>query len=249
MFRSGQNFEYLYFFKPASSAAKGSKKNNSKNLSPAEKHLFFFHGYGADALNVASLHEVLEAPFDLHFYFVEGPEKITLAPGFYGRAWWPLSLKEFDDPVTGKIIQDFSHVKPKELAGLRPNLSHFIENELQLNWNAVILAGFSQGAMLATDLYLYASEPPKGLMIFSGALINKEEWAKMSANRAGQTVFLCHGNQDPVLAITTGRALEQLLREAGLEVKTHYFNGAHEISWAPIKAANDYLELVSTKTE
>jgi phospholipase/carboxylesterase len=239
MLKTSKNFEYHYFSKAALQTPV-----NKREVAIREKHLFFFHGYGADALNVASLHEVLEAPYNLHFYFVEGPEPITFAPGYYGRAWWPLSLKELEDSAAGKTTLDFSNTKPEELDGLRLNLSHLIVDELNLSWDSVILAGFSQGAMLATDLYLSAASSPAGLLIFSGALINKMEWSELACKRSGQKIFLCHGHQDQVLPAATGKAMQQLLTKAGLEVKAHYFNGGHEISWAPIKAANEYLGLL-----
>ena len=92
-----------------------------------------------------------------------------------------------------------------------------------------MLGGFSQGAMLATDVALRLDEPPAGLVIFSGTLVNEAEWAARAPRRAGLGVLQSHGRQDPLLPFDNAVALRDLLAGAGLAVDFFAFDGGHAL--------------------
>ena len=100
---------------------------------------------------------------------------------------------------------------------------------MRVPWSKIILAGFSQGGMLAVDLALHAPEAPLGLAILSSALINKIELRTVAPKRAGLEFFQCHGEQDQVLTFKNASRLETLLIGAGLKGSLMKFAGGHEI--------------------
>ena len=113
---------------------------------------------------------------------------------------------------------------------------------LKTPWNQIILGGFSQGSMLATDLYVNAPEAPKGLVILSGALINKIEWRSKAPSRTGKKFFLSHGKNDMVLSIRGASQLESLFTQAGMKGSLLTFPGAHEIPPVVIERVANYFK-------
>ena len=115
----------------------------------------------------------------------------------------------------------------------------------QIPWSKVIIGGFSQGAMLATEVYLHASEAPMGLISFSGTLIRKTIWTERLHLRSGKTLFLSHGEQDDVLPVKGSHALNTLFRQNGLKTDFCTFSGGHEIPMKAIDKAKQYLHNLS----
>ena len=68
---------------------------------------------------------------------------------------------------------------PEGLASARRKLMALLEVaqvETGLPMSRFLLGGFSQGAMLATDVTLRLEEAPAGLAALSGTLLCEEEW-------------------------------------------------------------------------
>ncbi|MGZ3806140.1 MAG: alpha/beta hydrolase, partial [Pseudobdellovibrionaceae bacterium] len=164
--------------------------------------VILFHGYGADAADLEPLKDYIPTEKKLNWLFPQGVSEVPIGPGWTGRAWWPLAMST--------LATDFSSVKPESLDQVRKDLMNMIE-ALKVPWHKIFLGGFSQGAMMATDLYLNAPETPAGLLLLSGALINKEELRPLAEKRRGEKFFQCHGSQDQVLFMKTGRQLESFL--------------------------------------
>ncbi len=93
----------------------------------------------------------------------------------------------------------------------------------------VVLGGFSQGAMLATDVALRAERPPAGLVILSGAPVAIEEWKQLAPKRAGMPVLQSHGRADPILPYAGAEWLRDVLEGSRLKVEFFPFNGGHSI--------------------
>ena len=56
----------------------------------------------------------------------------------------------------------------------------------------IVLGGFSQGAMVATDVALRLEEPPAALVVLSGTLLCQDEWRRRAVWR------FSHGDQQHV---------------------------------------------------
>jgi phospholipase/carboxylesterase len=126
----------------------------------------------------------------------------------------------------------------KLLLGLVSELTH----QTKLPMSRLVLGGFSQGAMLATDVTLRLEEAPAALCAFSGALINRADWEKRAPIRKGLEVLQAHGRQDPILPFETGTALRDLLTGAGLKVDFIPFNGGHTLTLEALSRLGALLE-------
>jgi phospholipase/carboxylesterase len=213
---------------------------NSQNLENSNEWIILFHGFGADAYDLQSLSEVLRpANPQTNWLFPQGPLQVPIGPGWMGRAWWNIDLED----LQRRQQQGETEFRGKAdgLIAIRPEVKKMI-GELKVDWSKIVLGGFSQGAMLATDIFLNAPVTPKGLMIFSGALLNKDEWKTLLSKRQGAHYFLSHGTNDTVLPHKTAQQLESFLNSGGLKGRLVSFNGGHEIPPEVIIAANDYLK-------
>ncbi len=201
--------------------------------------VFMFHGFGADASDLKPLADVLTPEnMKINWVFPNGIFTVPIGPMMSGRAWWPLTLSQ--------LPSDWSHYSPPELTSLRPQIWKMIES-FKIPWNRIILGGFSQGAMLATEVYLSAPETPAGLISFSGSLIRKKEWTEALAQRKNQKVFLSHGEMDPVLPSSGTQKLMQILKENQIQCDFCSFRGGHEIPTQAITKAKIYLQSIQSK--
>lgn len=199
--------------------------------------VFLFHGYGADSSDLVSLKEELVTDSqNYNWIFPQGISKVDIGGGFMGRAWWPIALSS--------LPGDWSDISPPGIEELVTNVLKFIES-YQIPWNQVVLGGFSQGAMLATELYLQAPQTPKGLLSFSGSLVRKSVWQKLMPARKSQRVFLSHGEQDPVLPIKGTFGLQTMLKQNEIQTDLITFAGGHEIPWKAIEKAKNYMQNLS----
>jgi len=206
--------------------------------------IVLFHGYGADAYDLRSLSEVLSPTIPSSWLFPQGVLEVPIGPGWTGRAWWEIDIAALQNAAASGQARDLSDSKPEGLEKLRPRIFEMFE-KLGVPWNRIILGGFSQGSMLATDIFLRAPSTPKGLLILSGALLNKPEWKELAQKRAGSRFFMSHGSSDQVLALRGAAQLETLLIQAGLKGSLLTFAGGHEIPPVAIQKANEYLANIS----
>ena len=203
--------------------------------------VFLFHGFGADASDLKNLSDVL-TPLGqkINWVFPNGIFTVPIGSMMTGRAWWPLTLSQ--------LPTDWSLYSPPEMAQLLPAIWKMIDS-FKIPWNKIILGGFSQGSMLATEIYLSAPQTPAGLISFSGALIRKSEWTnglvvrQKQAADSGQTLkaYFSHGEMDQVLPSSGTQKLIQMFKAHGYQCDFSSFRGGHEIPMPAIAKAHAYL--------
>ena len=120
-----------------------------------------------------------------------------------------------------------------------------LERDHQVTPQKLVLGGFSQGAMLATDVALHAERPPAALAVLSGSLITKDAWLPLMKARKGLPVLQSHGRNDPVLSFEIAEMLRREMTEAGMAVEFVAFNGGHGI---PNGAVESLGKLVARAT-
>lgn len=199
--------------------------------------IVLFHGYGADAADLAPLAFELDLPTPARWAFPDAPLPLE---GGVGRAWFSIDVSAIERAQrTGQSV-DLSGPEPAGLAQARVAAGRFLQ-ELGVPWSRLILGGFSQGAMLAVDLALRAPENPRGLIILSGNLLCADSWRKLAAARKGLPFFQSHGRSDPILGYAGARKLEVLLTEAGLEGSLLNFDGGHAIAPIVLERMREFL--------
>ncbi|MDF2549287.1 MAG: Esterase [Chlamydiales bacterium] len=202
-----------------------------------EQHIVLFHGYGANSADLYPLcHEILspEEADRFTWIFPNGPLPM---PHFHGRAWFPIDMEH----LMSKKGQDaFMQSRPKGLEEARLLAEDFFQ-ALGVPYSQLILGGFSQGAMLATDCTLNLPENPLGLLILSGFLIDHKGWPSRMMGRAGTRFCQTHGYQDDILHYAGAKELTTLLLEAGWHGAMTAFRGGHTIAPQALEALALFL--------
>jgi phospholipase/carboxylesterase len=220
----------------------------SKTVTPRLAAVFC-HGFGASGEDLVGLAEPIlqrcgERREEMALIFPEAPLSLDERglPG--GRAWWWIDLERLLNQPTAELLHKFRSERP---AGMNPASQQVVQlvadvrKEWNLAANQIVLGGFSQGSMVATDAALSLAEPPAGLIIYSGALVSEVSWSPNANKLAQAKILQSHGRRDPILHISQGEALRDLLGDAGCQVKYLEFNGFHEIHPAAIQATADLL--------
>lgn len=208
------------------------------SVTPTDVHVVLCHGYGAPTDDLVPL--VAETvrrlpPEDLahvRFLFPGAPQQ---AEGSDGAAWWQHSAERRravdlgHQPAEGARRQEIPEGLPRARRQLMAALDAYRAMH-HVTMDRVVLGGFSQGAMLATDTVLRLEEPPALLCVLSGTLIMETQWAALAPRRAGLSVVMSHGQQDPLLPFGDALALRDLLDAAGWHVGFVPFEGGHSIA-------------------
>lgn len=211
--------------------------------SPDAPTVILFHGFGADCTDLASLASALQAPKGTNWIFPNGHLTVPVGPHMEGRAWFPISVAELERTMSEGQSIDLSEITPPGLKRARENVFEMLE-KLKVPMSKVVLGGFSQGAMLATEITLRSKTPPAGLGILSGTLVNASVWRDLAARREGFKFFQCHGVHDPVLSFAMAQRLEAMLVESGWQGKLVGFRGGHEIPLEVVSQFGAYIRRI-----
>ncbi|AFM14386.1 alpha/beta hydrolase [Turneriella parva] len=207
---------------------------------------FCMHGYGANAYDLAGLSAYLDFPEGTRMIFPNGILGIDMGyGGQQGRAWFNIDWVEIERIRREGGLRDLSKSLPPGMADARDTLIAAME-KLECDPARTIVGGFSQGAMLATEIMLNHSSYLKGLIVFSGTLVNRIGWEQTAANKYGAqskvlSFIQSHGTHDPVLPVQAAHRLYALLTEHGGEGKLVEFAGQHEIPAQVIDETNNWL--------
>ena len=195
------------------------------------------HGYGSDGNDLIGLapHWQPLLP-DALFVSPNGPDMSRQLA--YGFQWFDIAL---DD---GKLAQ-----RQAGAAGARPVLVEFL-NELWsqtgITPEQTILAGFSQGAMMALHVGLSLPEPLMGIIAFSGMLLPPDKFG--TALSAKPPVCLVHGDRDDVVGPHHSADAASTLRLGGYEVSYHVSQGVgHGISPDGLTFAGQFIAKLAAK--
>jgi phospholipase/carboxylesterase len=200
--------------------------------------LVLCHGFGAPGTDLVPIGEELchlapELQDSTLFVFPQAPLTPPEFRPYGGRAWWPLDMQRLQAAIQYGEFRDLRKDAPERLPAARDELTSVLaalEQQFGLALDRVLLGGFSQGSMLATDVALHLPSPPAGLIVYSGTLLNEAEWTRLAPHRRGLAVLQTHGTSDPILPFAAAEWLRDLLSAAGLNVEFQNFRGGHTIS-------------------
>jgi phospholipase/carboxylesterase len=198
--------------------------------------VIWLHGLGADGHDFEPIVPELRLPTDLpiRFVFPHAPEiSVTAFGGQRARAWFDF------DPAGGA-----------DSPGMRKSVSlikDIIQNEIDDGMPAdrILLAGFSQGGVMAFEVGLYYPKPLAGILALSTFLANTEKvGTEESVVNAQIPILLCHGQQDGVLPMELGKSALSALKGAGYSVEWCEYAMGHEVCSEEIQKISRWLQAV-----
>ena len=200
-----------------------------------KRNVILLHGFGADSSDLFPLADMLDPEGKWNFYFPEAPLEVPIGPMWTGRGWFPIALRDLEAGI------DFTKVRPP---GMDQSAAMVYDLIFDLNSEKLILGGFSQGGMIATEVALNNSSDVHGLVLMSTCMLDQDNWTKKSVSLKDKPYIQSHGLQDPVVPFSTAQKLNEMLKNAGAAGSFLTFNGGHEIPGPVLQKSKQFIEAV-----
>lgn len=204
--------------------------------------IIWLHGLGADGNDFASIASELDLDGcgAVRFVFPHAPViPITLYNGYLMRAWFDLLSDE--------------RPRPDDLPNLAINQAHIEaliahEKARGVPANRIVLAGFSQGCVMALHTALRHPQALAGILCLSGWLACADTVAEQR-NPANQDtpIFWGHGEYDNVVPLQSGIAARTTLGQLGYQVQWHQYFTEHAVCDPEILDIGAWLRKVLAK--
>ena len=165
------------------------------------KVMMLLHGWGADGNDLVDLARPYSVRFpSMAFFAPNGPDACKMSPS--GREWF-----DIDDRVAGP-----DYAAPVINASINALLSDF-----RLTESVLVLAGFSQGGMMALHCGLRLQPAPAAIISFSGALLRHDDLS-LKSDSTYPPVQLVHGSADEVVPCALMGEAVRILSSLGVVV-------------------------------
>lgn len=208
------------------------------------------HGFGASKDDLAAF-----APFliqadeaiqnNFRFAFPNAPMDLGPMGMPGGRAWWEINMAQLAAINETKNYDELTVVTPPGMLDASEQLAKAVR-EIQascgLDDAATTLGGFSQGAMISTDMVLRRGFAPRQLCLFSGTLVCRDDWKQLAADHIGCPVLQSHGTVDMVLPFEPAEQLRDMLKGSGFDVSFHSFHDGHTV---PVEVLEEVATLLA----
>ena len=181
--------------------------------------VIWLHGLGADGNDFVSFVPELKLPdtLPLRFIFPHAPLiPVTINNGYVMRAWYDILAINVD--------------RHADEAGIHHSVAHIeqlIAREVErgIPHEKIIVAGFSQGAVIALTTGLTYSNRLAGIIALSGYLPHAEAvFHNASPVNKSIPIFLAHGTSDAVVPHFLGESVHTMLQKQGYSVDWHSYN-------------------------
>ncbi len=213
-----------------------------KTAEDTQYTIIWLHGLGADGHDFVPLVPELKLPKSpgIKFIFPHAPIRpITLNNGYEMRAWFDMfSLDRDTNANEDDILTTVGWIK------------QLIDNEIKTGTPAdkILLAGFSQGGVIAIQTALRYPEKLAGVMILSSYIPFEENLFKLvDEKHKGLAVFAAHGISDPVIPFKSWEDYTPKLEAIGLDVDAHAYPMEHSVSAEEIKDISAWLQKIVSK--
>ena len=204
------------------------------NESP-DAAVIWLHGLGADSYDFYDIVPMLELPqsASIKFVFPNAPVMpVTLNNGYRMTAWYD--------------IAGIGEHYPHDIDGIRSSERQILaligqQQEAGIDPERIILAGFSQGGVVALHTALRYPGQLGGVLALSSYLAAPELLAEEKQSPPGLDIMMMHGTQDEVVSIKYGRKSASHIQEAGYEVIWKEFLMPHSVCPEQLKLIGHWI--------
>ena len=195
--------------------------------SETDSLVILFHGYGANGADLISLaSEWTDKCPNTAFVAPDAPN--TCEAGGPGFQWF--SLADYSRPTMISLIGKSWVIADDYVAAA---LKHF-----NLNYDRLILSGFSQGCMMALHTGFKRQNPCAGILGYSGMLLDPSVVKK----DRGFPVRLIHGTYDSVIPVQAWDEATEILQSHDIDVSGEKIDGlAHGIDMKAMVSGVEFI--------
>lgn len=200
--------------------------------------VIWLHGLGADGNDfVPAVDSIPLPPIGIRFVFPHAPMMpVTINGGFVMRAWYDIIGADLN------ARQDETGIRNSRLA-VDALLGREIERGIPAS--RIVLAGFSQGGVMALHSGLRYARKLAGIMCLSGYLPLAQTVSKeRNAVNQQTSIFMAHGMSDPIVPVSAGRASRDALQKLGYPLEWHEYQMPHSVSIEELEDIGAWLRAV-----
>jgi phospholipase/carboxylesterase len=198
--------------------------------------VIWMHGLGADGWDFVPIVRELPLPegLALRFIFPHAPMRpVTINNGMTMRAWYDISQMDIARvPDEGGI---------RESQGLVEQLIAK-EKARGVDASRIVLAGFSQGGVIALQTGLRHAERIAGIVALSTYLALEQSLDReASASNKRTPILMVHGTQDPVIPLQLADASQRALVARGYDLEWQTYPMPHAVCAEEVEQVGDFL--------
>lgn len=208
-------------------------------IQPSTTHrysIIWLHGLGADGHDFESIVPQLrlKSQASIHFIFPNAPiQAVTINNGMRMRAWYDILEMSLERKVD--IVGIYESAKAIEV---------LIEQEIARGIAAenILLAGFSQGGLIALHTGLRYSQKLAGIVALSTYLptVDSLNTEATTVNKA-IPIFMAHGLMDSIVARQTGKIAFNALKAMNYPIKWFEYPMEHSVCMEEVKDIADFI--------
>lgn len=193
--------------------------------------IIWLHGLGADGHDFEPLAYELRLPGAIRYVFPHAPvQPVTINGGRMMRAWY--------DIVSPDLL---CHVDEAGIRRSQQQVSALLEAQIAsgIDPKRTILAGFSQGGVIALEAGVRYHRPIAGIVALSTYVALPEAFPE--AADAAPQILMMHGTQDPIVPLALAEQSRLVLVRKGYRVTWHVFPMPHSVCAEEIAVLRRWL--------
>ncbi|MDH5517003.1 MAG: alpha/beta hydrolase [Gammaproteobacteria bacterium] len=201
--------------------------------------IIWLHGLGADGHDFEAIVPELNLPANSAFRFIfpHAPfQPITVNKNQVMRGWYDIRSTDIDRQ------EDFEGIHDSTIA-----IMNLIEAEIERGIAAenIVLAGFSQGGVIALNTGLRYHSKLAGIMALSTYLPSHDAFPENAHDENRQTpIFMAHGKLDEVISYQIAEKSHQKLISMGYPVQWHAYHIGHGVGPEELDDISQWLQQV-----
>ena len=187
---------------------------------PAAGTVIWLHGLGADGHDFESIVPMLKLAHPVRFIFPHAPRRaVTINGGMEMRAWYDIDPRA---PLSGTDDIRASAGQIDELVAA--------EEAHGVSRSRIVLAGFSQGGVIALHLGLRSTARFAGVMALSTYVHDHEHLGEeVSFASIDMPIFMAHGQMDPMIPIARATTSRDTLTGLGYKIDWRVYGMGHQV--------------------
>jgi phospholipase/carboxylesterase len=196
-----------------------------------QKVVIWLHGLGADGSDFVPVVDELDFPQKAHVRFIFPHAEVmpvSINGGMSMRSWYDILQVDLTRRVDARgimhSVERIAHLVASQTTG-----------EIELS--DIVLAGFSQGGVIAMQTAMQLDLPLAGVMALSTYLPMRES---IDAQHR-QKIFLAHGIDDGVVPYAEALSSWDWLKTQGHQVSWHHYPMMHSVCSEEIADISDWL--------
>jgi phospholipase/carboxylesterase len=199
--------------------------------------VIWMHGLGADGWDFVPIVREIPLPGDLalRFIFPHAPVRpVTINNGMEMRAWYDIALMNDLSRQTDERSIRESQAMVEELITR--------ESQRGIDPDRIVLAGFSQGGVIALQTGLRYRAPLAGIIALSTYLALDESLdAEAQAANREVPILMAHGTQDPVIPMQLAERSRDSLTRRGYKVDWQAYPMPHSVCAEEVEEIGEFL--------